>query len=149
MKIITGSYEKVKQECSKYVDNTCFEFYFSYVSDSVERFREIDRFLYESRKRTRFKNKYIGDIVIDVSDWNNEEKLNNYFDLFMYFVKDNMEHNRFILTADKQCSKALLLRLKRFFKLEEVCLEPAKLDSKIKMGFALPDDKEESSNVRA
>ena len=148
MELISGSYEKVKHECEKMIGKEYFEFFFPYVEDNVDRFREIDRFLYESRKQTRFKNSYVGNVVIDISDWNNRSSFNKYFDAFMYFIKDNMNLNRFIFTADKPCNRELFERLQKYFKIEEMCLEAVKPKQKIKIGFALPEEKEDSSNVR-
>ena len=147
MKIITGSYEKVKKEIEKLIGNDYFEFFFPYVEDSVDRFREIDRFLYESRKHTRFKNRYVGNIVIDITDWNNRE-CNKYFDAFMYFVKDNTDLNRFIFTVDKPSSRELIERLSVFFTINEKSLETMKPKQKIKIGFALPEEKEDALHVR-
>ena len=148
MKIITGSFEKVKKQIKIKMGNEYFEFFFPYVEESADRFREIDRFLYESRKHTRFKNAYIGNIVIDISEWNNNRRFNNYFDAFMYFIIDNMNLNRFIFTADKPCNRELFERLQKYFKIEEMCLEAVKPKQKIKIGFALPEEKEDPSNVR-
>ena len=86
MYLVQGKYSEAIAKCQKILDGNYFEFEFLYTDES-ERFREIDRFLYESRHTLRFENEYRGNVVIDISDWN--EKTNSYFDAFMYFLKDN------------------------------------------------------------
>ena len=120
VEIIQGKYERAKKhyEASKHKDY--FEFEFPYV-DLQSSFREIDRFLWESRhEKTRFKNRYAGDVLIDITDWNNRQ-LSLYFDAFMYFLKDNEDYKCTFMVRDC-CSAALKERLEEFFELSFVDL---------------------------
>lgn len=148
MKIITGPYEKVRKKCSEIFKTDFFEFSFPFVDEGAERFRELDRFLFESRKKTRFKNRYKGNVVIDVSAWNDRGIFNDYFDSFMYFIIDSMDESGFILTADKPCSAELISRLKRFFDISEICLTKKKKAQKVTIGFAPSSEKEDDEDVR-
>ena len=152
MTIITGTYERVKKEYEAKTGEPYFEFYFPFVKESERHFSEIDRFLWESRKLTRFKNRYEGEVLVDVSEWNEPGKGNNrFFNAFMYFLKDfSIQHNRVTLMADQPCCDALLLRLQRFFTIEEICLEPHKAQQPTKIGFIMLGDKEkETVHVRS
>lgn len=148
MKIIIGSYEKVKDRCLKIFPGGYYDFNFLYVSEN-ERFREIDRFLYESRHLLRFKNEYTGNVVIDISEWNNKI-LNRYFDAFMFFVKDNLNRINCVFVINEKCNDELIAKLKSFFNIEQVLLQLPKEQPKVKIGFAINEEKEEKrSNVRS
>lgn len=147
MKLITGNYKKVKSECDRIFSTGYFDFNFLYVSEA-EKFREIDRFLYESRHTLRFENEYIGNIVIDISEWNHKP-LNSYFEAFMYFIKDNKAKYECILIVNERCTTELHDKLKGFFDtIKEIQLPVLNEPRKIRIGFAVNEEKE-VNNVRS
>lgn len=134
VELIQGKYEKVKEYYGKKIGMDYFEFDFVYASTN-ETLREIDRFLWESRRhKTRFKNHYEGPALVDLTSWNGQD-LNKYFNAFMYFLKDNkFIDSTFIL--QEECSPQLRRALESFFSIKITELE---LDKKIepvrKIGF--------------
>lgn len=140
--LITGIYEKVKEECNKiFSTSQYFDFNLFYVPET-DKFREIDRFLYDSRHMLRYENEYTGNVIVDISEWNNNT-INIYFEAFMYFLKDNNAKYRCILIADDRCSEELMDKLKLFFsELKEIQL-PVKTEKKpAQIGFVINDEKE-------
>ena len=146
MILITGDYNKIKSECEKIYQTGFFDFNFLYVSES-ERFREIDRFLFESRHTLRFENEYKGNVVIDISEWNNMI-INTYFEAFMYFIKDNKNKYDCVFILNERCSKDMREKLKDFFgEVKEVQMPALNEKKKNRIGFVL-DDGKEVNNVR-
>ncbi|MBO5935264.1 MAG: hypothetical protein J6Q94_07215 [Clostridia bacterium] len=125
MKLIQGNYEKAIRQCQKELKSDYFEFCFSYVSAN-EDFREIKRFLWESKNQcTRFRNRYIGPAVIDITEWSRKYP-NEYFDAFMYFIKSNMEQMQFIIISHNYCNKEITERLEEFFNIRVVDVDRRK-----------------------
>lgn len=149
MYLLQGDYKKVKGFCNDLFTNGYFEFEFSYVSEN-ERFREIDRYLWESRHEcTRFKNRYEGDIVIGLNEWNKNDP-NKYFDAFMYFIKDCQKFTHScILFVEDYVSESLLTSLKKHFDIitKEMGLDVKENKSKRKIGFYIENNEEGKSNV--
>ena len=136
MKLITGIYSKVKDECNKIFSDGYFDFNFLYVSEN-EKFMEIDRFLYESRHTLRFKNEYHGNVVIDISEWN-QKPFNAYFEAFMYFIKDNKDKYECIMIVNEYCSTELHTKLKSFFhNIQELKLPGLYEQKRRKIGFVI------------
>lgn len=131
MYLVQGKYSEAIAKCKKILDDDYFEFEFLYTDES-ERFREIDRFLYESRHTLRFENEYRGNVVIDISGWS--EKTNLYFDAFMYFLKDNKDKYCCVFISDKRCSNETLEKLNDFFEIDEIKLDLYE-EKKIRIGF--------------
>lgn len=144
MYLVQGKYSETIKKCQEMFDDDYFEFEFLYTDES-ERFREIDRFLYESRHTLRFENEYKGNVVIDISGWN--EKTNLYFDAFMYFLKDNMDKYFCILISNKKCPDKTIEKLNDLFDIEEMCLSLPEEKKKVKIGFV--DDERSEINVRS
>ncbi len=146
VKLIEGKYESAKtlytSRCKDF-----FEFNFTYAGMN-ENFREINRFLWESRhEKTRFRNKFEGNVLINLTSWNGMD-LNEYFEAFMYFLKDDPYLNVTFL-IEKECDRELLEKLKLFFEIEktEIGLDaPAKAVRPI--GFTVSDDRKETPYVR-
>lgn len=134
MKLISGAYEALRERCDEQFRDGYFEFYFPYI-DGDSRFREIDRFLYESKHTVRYKNSYTGNVVIDLSEWNRRGHFNEYFDAFMYFVKDRMRSVNCIFITDRQCGDELERRLSDFFELQHIPLEGGALPKRTRIGF--------------
>ena len=104
-----GEYENIKKQLG---EKTYFEFEVQY--EKCE--RELDRFLWESRKEmAQFKNQYKGPVVVDLSKWNTKQD-KPFFEAFLYFLKDNVNQLTFII--DNYPSKSLLLRLERHFNIQ-------------------------------
>lgn len=134
MFLVTGNYTKVKHECERIFPTGFFDFNFLYV-DNPERFRELDRFLYESRHTLRFENEYTGNVVIDISEWNHRST-NTYFDAFMYFLKDNKNKYTCTFISNERCSDELIKKLKGFFgEIKEVQLPMPEEERKSRIGF--------------
>lgn len=144
MYLVQGKYFETIKKCKKMLDDDYFEFELIYTDES-ERFREIDRFLYESRHTLRFENEYRGNVVIDISGWS--EKNNSYFDAFMYFLKDNMDKYCCVLISNKKCSDKTIEKLNDLFTIEEMCLSLPEEKKKVKIGFV--DDERSEINVRS
>lgn len=139
--LITGMYEKVKEECNRiFSTSQYFDFNLFYVPET-DRFREIDRFLYDSKHMLRYENEYTGNVIVDISEWN-RNFINTYFDSFMYFLKDNITKYKCILIADDRCSDALMKKLKLFFsELKEIQLPIRTEKKQTQIGFAINDER--------
>lgn len=144
MYLVQGKYSEAIAKCQKILDGDYFEFEFLYTDES-ERFREIDRFLYESRHTLRFENEYRGNVVIDISGWN--EKTNLYFDAFMYFLKDNADKYCCVLISNKKCSSKTIEKLNDLFEIDDIQLNLPDEKKKVRMGFV--DDEGSEVNVRS
>lgn len=148
MRLIRGDYEKAVLYCSEMIKGDFFEFDFPFIPMN-ENFREIDRFLWESRHQcTRFKNRFEGRAVIDVSDWNRHFP-NDYFDAFMYFLKDNEAYVACTLISSESWSEEVTERLKRLFDVKEADVSGGSGDAKKKkaIGFYVDFEKGEKENV--
>ncbi len=145
MRLIHGEYCEAVAYCRKMIKSDFFEFDFPFVPMS-ENFREIDRFLWESRHQcTRFRNRYDGPAVIDITDWNSQHP-NDYFDAFLYFLKNSEKSITCTFISSEPFSQAVLDRISRLFKVKEISLgkdsRPARKNRTI--GFASETtDKEE------
>lgn len=119
--LILGKYELAISYYRQQMHEDCFEFHFTYVPRD-ERFRELDRFIWESRHtKTRFKNKYAGPVLIDITEWNFEIP-NDYFTAFMFYLKDNPDLECTFL-AENEISSILLQKLSAFFEVNVIKLE--------------------------
>ena len=108
--LIVGNYEQAKNAL-KY--NSYFEFELQ--SDNYH--KELDRFLWESRKEmTEYKNRYEGPVVIDLSKWNHRQD-NSFFEVFLYFLLDNVLTLTFII--DEKQSTSLITCLERHFEIKK------------------------------
>lgn len=149
MLLVQGDFKNTTSYLHKKINRNYFEFAFCYVSED-ERFREIDRFLWESKKEmTVFKNKYVGPCVIDVSEWN-DKAYNRYFEAFMYFVLDLSDSCDVYLTITEECSIQLKSNLQLFFhELKVVALklnkERQQDNVRIPLGFHFSSSKREDN----
>ena len=133
-----GDYEVVKKTLD---GGSYFEFELQYENCD----NELNRFLWESRKeKAKYKNRYLGDIVIDLSKWNNRID-KPFFEAFQYFLLD-MDNNLTFILDDKP-SKLLLQTLEKRFSLmiKELSLTKHSNECK-KIGFYCEEEKE---NVRS
>lgn len=90
LKILEGTYKELHQAMNVKKEDY-FEFDLSFVDENTS-FKEIDRFLYESRtQKTHFKNQYKGKVYINLSQWNDLQ--NKYLDAFLFFLYDCIEDN--------------------------------------------------------
>jgi len=150
MYFLQGDYKKVKGYFNDLFPNDYFEFEFSYVAED-EKFKEIDRFLWESRHEcTRYKNRYNGSLVIGLNEWNNNET-NKYFDAFMYFLKDYMRFaHSCVFFIEDFADKSLIEALEKHFDLTVKELSITVKNDRIqrKIGFCINPDEKEKENVR-
>lgn len=135
MYLVQGNYCKVKEYCSKMFDGRFFEFDLVYV-DEQERFREIDRFLYESRHTLRFQNEYVGNVIVNLTEWNTNP-CNAYLEAFLYFIKDNAEKYNCVFIMDEKCDEELLELLSEKFEIECIEIDAENKLSMPRIGFAV------------
>lgn len=151
MYLLQGDYNKVKTHCKDFFENDYFEFELSYVPEN-EKFREIDRFLWESRHEcTRYKNKYNGNLVVGLTEWNSNAS-NKYFDAFMYFLKDYLRFARScVLFVEEQASESLLSAVGKHFCIvkKELSLTVKQGKKTRRIGFYLESDERSDNNVRS
>ena len=140
MKLIIGMYEDIKNEIEPTSLNDFFEFYFPYV-ERTERFREIDRFLYESKSTKRYLNEYSGKILLNITEWSNNEYINNYFIAFMMFIKDNQDKYECVLISEKDCKENIISVLNDLFTIERHYIGKLKDEKQIKIGFESDKDR--------
>lgn len=140
MQLILANFEDARARCEDRFRDGYFEFCFSFSSER-ERFREIDRFLWESRhERTRFENRYVGPTVINITEWSDAAP-NELFDAFLYFCKDISEQSEVILVSERPCNDSIISRLKEFFELEITdTLEHREKTVSRKIGFAVKEE---------
>lgn len=108
MELIQGEYIKIKQYLHKKKKCFPFEFALPFIEEG-QTFREINRFLDESKRLAHFKNQYTGGAIIDVTEWC-EKPINTYFTAFLYFLFDRelaSKQNKHIFISEKICSKEL------------------------------------------
>lgn len=122
MKIIQGEYRKSKEYILKELNDDYFEFNLPYVDENSV-FKEINRFNDESKKCTRFKNKFSGNVVVNLSEWVNNP-INEYFNAFMYFLVDRtleFNNSKLIFICEQICPKKLIFAIEDYYD-EEVQL---------------------------
>jgi len=138
IKVIQGKYEKAKKHYREYMLNDFFEFHLVYAS-TYEKFRELDRFIWESKHdKTRFKNSYKGPVLIDITEWNSNV-LNEYFDAFMYYLKDNPYLECTFIVQDI-CSENLKKKLEYFFEISIDELETRNENTTKRIGFYISEE---------
>ena len=138
MIIIQGSYE----QAINYL-NSSGESYFEFVLPYVKQdnpFKEIDRFLWESKHILRFKNEYIGNTAIELSAWNDLEpcEFNEYFDAFMYFLRSKHDKLQPLFIIRGKCSSVLFEKLSKHFELHVYDPDKGEIpfsDKKVAIGF--------------
>ena len=116
MKLIQGEYRKSKEYILIELKNDYFEFNLPYVDENSD-FKEINRFNDESKKCTRFKNKYSGNVVVNLSEWANKP-LNEYFIAFMCFLVDRtleLKNSKLIFICEQICSQELICTIEDYF----------------------------------
>lgn len=151
MKLIQGDYSKIKKYFKDNIGDTYFEFELPYVDENCV-FKEINRFNDESRMLTRFKNKYSGDVIVDITDWI-DKPVNEYFEAFSYFVLDRMlefSSSKVFLTCEKECTQEFLSAIEECFKdniqVTDLGVRKKTLSNKRVIGFALDETPEKPKN---
>ena len=148
MKLLIGPYEVIRELIHEKQEDV-FEFVFPYVG-MTERFREIDRFLYESKHSRRYVSEYVGKVIIDITEWSDTEYCNSYFTAFMMFLKDHQRQYDCVLTSEKDCCSKLLSHLQTLFDIEKISLGKVRTDERPRIGFRSDTiDKENEGNVRS
>jgi len=144
--LIQGEYEKAKDCYKSTMLKDYFEFHFVYTSTN-EVFRELDRFIWESKhQKARFKNRYAGPVLIDLTEWNSNEP-NEYFEAFLYYLKDHA-YLECTFIVQNLCEEGFLEKLRNFFEIDVVELEIQKgKDQKRRIGFYIEERNDD--NVRS
>ena len=149
VRIIQGEYSNIKAYIGDILQNKYFDFNFTFTEEN-EVFREINRFIWESKHlHTRFKNRYSGPVAVCLSEWNNE-RLNNYFDIFMYFLKDISSDSDIYLYVESCISECISKRIEYFFpKIKKVDLQLTEEKVTRRIGFYIQESEEmeEMGNV--
>ncbi len=144
MKLITGSYEQCTEYCKKNTgekDGNIFIFDFPYISIE-ERFREIDRFIWESKHTLRFANRFCGTAIVDVTAWNRSYP-NQYFDAFLYYIKDNENHIDCFFISECDFSTDVTAHISKLFHISPVSLSSERLPSPRGIGFSFAGERSE------
>lgn len=141
MNLIKGPYEKCIEHCIDDENAECFVFDFPYVSIS-EYFREINRFLWESKHQfVRFKNCYSGKAIVDITAWNKSSP-NEYFDAFLYFLKDRESSIDCTFISEPDYSEIVLERINRLFLTNIVPLDSNCSPTVSRIGFVITTEEE-------
>ena len=115
MQLIQGNKYSNKMLLKKITEGDYFEFSLCYTDNESIR-GEFERFREQSRKKTRFKNRYEGPVAVDLSEWNDTQNI--YLEKFLYCLFDYSRNSLVVLTIEKECSQELLCYIKNVF--EEV-----------------------------
>lgn len=147
MKLAQGDCRKIKEYIYTVLKGRCFEFDFPYI-DENSIFREINRFNDESKKLTRFKNKYTGDVVVNLTDWI-DKPINEYFSAFMYYLVDRtleFKNSKLIFTSETICPREFLTTIENYFdnKIQLIDLGVKTKDTKKpSIGFIIDNNRSE------
>lgn len=147
MKLVQGDCRKAKEYIYDTLKGRCFEFDFPYIDENAV-FREINRFNDESKKLTRFKNKYTGNVVVNLTSWI-DKPINEYFTAFMYFLVDRtlkFNKSELIFTTEKVCPHEFLITIEYYFgnKIQLIDLGVKTKDTKkTSIGFITDDNRSE------
>ena len=147
MKLVQGDFRKTREYVYTALKGHYFEFDFPYIDENAV-FREINRFNDESKKLTRFKNKYTGNVVVDLTDWV-DKTINEYFSSCMqYLVHITLEfkNSKLIFTSEKICPHEFLTTIEDYFdnKIQVIDLGVKTKDTKkSSIGFIIDDNRSE------
>lgn len=145
MELIEAEYAWSSAHCKKKYPNGFFEFRLSY-GNRPEYFREFDRFDWISRHQcTRFKNRYTGPVVVDISEWAAESP-NTCLTDFLYYLTDNSKDC--VLISEEPIKKELLTHIEKAVSIDRKIqrLKSREPSSKCVIGFRA-EEKEESEHV--
>lgn len=148
MELIQGEYIKIKQYLHKKKQCVSFEFAIPFVEEG-QTFREINRFLDESKRLAHFKNQYIGGAIIDVTEWC-EKPINSYFTAFLYFLFDRelaSKRNKYVFISEKNCTKELTNAIADIFGAVNTVDLGVKYDHKTPIGFKSYIGQEDEKHV--
>ena len=152
MKLIQGEYRKSKEYILNELKNDYFEFNLPYVDENSV-FKEINRFNDESKKCTRFKNEYSGNVVVNLSEWTNKP-LNDYFIAFMCFLVDRtleFNNSKLIFICEQICPKELIYTIEDYFDEKTQLIDigvKTKDRQKTMIGFVAENNNKECSEER-
>ena len=112
MEYVEAEYLWSLEHCKKLFPNGYFEFRLAYGSNP-ESYREFDRFHWSSRHQcTRYKNRYTGPVVVDLSEWA-EDAPNTCLTDFLYYLTDTFADQDCVLITEKPCNKKLLEHIEK------------------------------------
>ena len=131
------------KDAVRFAENTYgkgFVFEFDYVSANST-FREINRFLWESRKSQRYKNRYDGPVTVNLTKWSSKH-LNEYFHAFMYMLQD-YEYECCFITEVHPKEDLIKAIEKHFENVKIKNMLPEEKVNKTTIGFAITEGKED------
>lgn len=147
MKLLEGKYVDAINYCAKRTDKEPFVFELRY-ADADTDFRELDRFLWESRHSTgqRFRNRYTGPAVIDITSWNDRVP-NDNLRAFLYYMKDHESEIDCYLMSETEFSARITDCVEGLFDIGRPVRVGKPRDKRDKdngrvIGFALPERRE-------
>lgn len=144
MILYCGKYKNLMNECKSIFPDGYFSFKFSAENEK----NEIDRFIDESKARTRFQNYYKGNVVVDLSAWSGERNFSECFEAFLYYLADHTEIYNTVVISETHCSKEFTDLLDEVFDIQKIELNKEKEKQNLKIGFAITEETEENQNVR-
>lgn len=146
MEYVEAEYPWSLEHCKKLFPNGYFEFRLGYGS-RPEYYREFDRFHWTSRKQcARYKNRYTGPVVVDITEWADEEP-NTCLTDFLYYLSDTFAPKDCVLISEKQCNKALLDHIEKTVAIQKKLQKLQSTETaKRVIGFTAPE-KEEREHV--
>ena len=78
--------------------------------------------------------------MIDISEWS-DAMPNDYFDAFMFFLKDLSTSCQIAMISDKVCQDQIVSRLRRFFQIEiSDMLEKKDVQKTRRIGFVVREE---------
>lgn len=146
MILYNGKYKDLMTECKI----VFYDDYFPFMLSTENEKTEIDRFIDESKARTRFLNRYKGNVVVDFSAWSRERSFSECFEAFLYYLADNTDIYNMIFISENYCSKEFVEQLETVFDIQVIELgrNKDKEKQKPRIGFAISEESEVSDDVR-
>lgn len=148
MELIEADYAWSAAHCRKKYPNGFFEFRLSY-GNRPEHYREFDRFHWTSRHQcTRFKNRYTGPVVVDISEWASESP-NTCLTDFLYYLMDKCDAKDCVLISEEPIKKELLTHIEKTVSIDRKIqkLKSKEPSSKCVIGFRVEEKEVEREYV--
>lgn len=153
MKVVIGSIKSLQEYIHRqFRETSVFEFTLSFSDEYSNRFEEINRFQQQSVEQfARFRNRYTGRTVIDLSEWS-DKPINSKLFAFLYFLKDRElydKKNKTTFVCETHLEPELIERIEDIFD-EQVDVIDLGVKQKTKnpIGFHVFNEKDGVDDVR-